>query len=116
MFSPDPRLFGTLREPLWSLLYRYWFWGWLFRDVNQGDLLGRSAAWRHNVAMRGCLPVYMARWLTCTAIAAACAHALEVALASPFLPAMFYSAAIVAVVICAIAFTIWMFLARPASG
>src|SRR5690242_3331676 len=36
MLRADPTLFGTVHEPLWSLLYRYWFWGWLFRDVNEG--------------------------------------------------------------------------------
>ena len=31
-----------------TLLYRYFFFGWLFKDVNRGNLLERAAAWRHN--------------------------------------------------------------------
>jgi hypothetical protein len=44
------------------LLYRYWFYGWLFRDVNRGSLLDRAAAWRHNQAAVHWLPVYLRRW------------------------------------------------------
>lgn len=117
MLRLEPHLFGTFREPLWSLVYRYWFWGWLFHDVNQGDVLRRSAALRHNVAMRGCLRTYMARWLMFTAMAAACGQGLDaMTLANPVLPAMLYSAAVLAVVVFAVALTIWMFLARPASA
>jgi hypothetical protein len=50
-------------EPLHSLLYRYFFFGWLFRDVNRGTLLERAAAWRANREMRRYLPVYLRRWL-----------------------------------------------------
>jgi hypothetical protein len=58
-------------EPLWHVLYRYWFWGWLFLDVNTGDLLRRAAAWRHNVRQRVHLPVYMRRWLVALVMTAA---------------------------------------------
>jgi hypothetical protein len=51
----DPASFGYL-------LYRYWFYGWLFRDVNRGTLLERAAAWRHNQAASRWLPVYLRRW------------------------------------------------------
>ena len=33
-----------------TLLYRYFFFGWLFRDVTRGNLFERAAAWRHNQA------------------------------------------------------------------
>ena len=48
-----------------TLLYRYFFFGWLFRDVNRGTVLERAAAWRHNQAQARWLPTYMRRWLWC---------------------------------------------------
>lgn len=113
MLRADPRLFGTSHEPLWSLVYRYWFWGWLFRDVNDGDLLRRNASWHHNVAMRSCLRTYMWRWLVCTAATAGVAQGVEAATATTVVPAIFYTSSVIAVVVFTLALTIWMFLARP---
>ncbi|MGH6626106.1 MAG: hypothetical protein ACRECD_06140 [Burkholderiaceae bacterium] len=48
-----------------TLLYRYFFFGWLFRDVNRGNQFERSVAWRHNQAQAHWLPTYMRRWLVC---------------------------------------------------
>ena len=48
-----------------TLLCRYFFFGWLFKDVNQGNLLERAAAWRHNRSQARWLPTYMRRWLWC---------------------------------------------------
>jgi len=50
-----------------TLLYRYFFFGWLFKDVNHGNLLERAAAWRHNRAQARWLPTYLRRWLWCAA-------------------------------------------------
>lgn len=50
-------------EPLRSLVYRYFFFDWLFSDVSRGSLLERAAAWRTNREMRRYLPVYLRRWL-----------------------------------------------------
>ena len=44
-----------------TLLYRYFFFGWLFHDVNRGNLIERSAAWRHNQTQARWLPTYMRR-------------------------------------------------------
>jgi len=54
---------GGASEPLHSLLYRYFFFDWLFSDVSRGSLLERAAAWRSNREMRRYLPVYLRRWL-----------------------------------------------------
>jgi hypothetical protein len=59
-------LFGTPQEPSLSLLYRYWFWGWLFADASQRDLLLRTEALRHNIAHRIHLLCYMRRWTLCS--------------------------------------------------
>jgi len=45
-----------------QLLYRYWFYGWLFRDVNRGSLVERAAAQRHNRVRSRWLPTYLRRW------------------------------------------------------
>ncbi|MDQ6620099.1 MAG: hypothetical protein M3Z31_10450 [Pseudomonadota bacterium] len=115
MFRTDPRLFGTEREPLWSLLYRYWFWGWIFRDVNDGDVLRRASSWRHNVAMRTCLRVYMGRWLACTAATGLVAQRVEASTGASVLPAIFYSCCVMGVIVFSIALTLSMFLARQGS-
>lgn len=47
-----------------SLLYRYWFFGWLFRDASRGNALERDSALRHNAERARWLPTYMRRWLT----------------------------------------------------
>lgn len=114
MLRADPTLFGTVHEPLWSLLYRYWFWGWLFRDVNEGDLVRRASSWRHNVAMRACLPTYMWRWLVCTAATATVAQGVEASTAAAVVPAIFYTSSVIAVLVFGVALTIWMFLSRSA--
>ncbi|MEO5702134.1 MAG: hypothetical protein ABIS17_06795 [Casimicrobiaceae bacterium] len=111
-FHSEPDLFGTPREPLWSLLYRYWFWGWLFRDMNLGDSIHRQASWRHNMAMRACLPTYMGRWLTCTTASALVAQGVEASTATGVLPALFYMGSVLGSVVFTMAATIWMFLAR----
>ncbi len=112
MLRSDPSLFGTAREPLWSLLYRYWFWDWLFHDVNLGDPLRRRASWRHNVAMRSCLPTYMGRWLACAASTAMVAQAVEASTRASMVPAIFYTGSVLGSVVFVVALTIWAFLAR----
>ena len=53
-----------MREPdFWTLLYRYFFFGWLFKDIGGGDLFERAAAVRHNREQARWLPTYMMRWL-----------------------------------------------------
>lgn len=51
---------GVADRNLW---YRYFFWQWLFRDVQVSDPWQRAAARAHN--MRQCMhmPVYVRRWM-----------------------------------------------------
>lgn len=46
-----------------SLLYRYFFFSWLFRDADRGGSAERAAAWRHNREQTPWLLVYLKRWL-----------------------------------------------------
>jgi len=49
--------------PFSRLLYRFLFFGWLFRDVNASrNKLERHAAYQHNRKMSRYLPVYLRRW------------------------------------------------------
>ena len=48
-----------------TLLYRYFFFDWLFKDVSRGDLMARAAAWRFNQSRAHWLLTYMRRWLWC---------------------------------------------------
>jgi hypothetical protein len=46
-----------------TLLCRYFFFGWLFRDVREGDMFERAANLRFNREQARWLPVYLRRWL-----------------------------------------------------
>jgi hypothetical protein len=56
---------GTAVNPLpfRTLLYRYFFFGWLFKPTDVGDVFERAAAERHNREQARWLPVYIMRWL-----------------------------------------------------
>lgn len=46
-----------------ALLYRFFFFDWLFADLSQArNLFERHAAWKHNLEMRKHLPTYLRRW------------------------------------------------------
>lgn len=49
-------------ESLSRLLYLYFWPFWMFRDVNQGNLLEQAAAYRYNREKRIYLPAYIAKW------------------------------------------------------
>lgn len=54
---------STLQPPSFGdLVYRYWFYGWLFRDATRGSLLERASARRYNRDRARWLPVYLRRW------------------------------------------------------
>lgn len=90
-----------------SLLYRYWFYGWLFRDVNRGSRFERHAAWRHNQACARWLPVYMRRWATLGASCAVIGAMLE-SLAVPMLQIVFFVPSVVSVSVDAITLAAWV--------
>jgi hypothetical protein len=43
-------------------VYRYFFYGWLFRDADCGSEGERAVALRHNRSHAKWLPIYMGRW------------------------------------------------------
>jgi hypothetical protein len=68
----DPRPDAIRRErndgpSLQTAIYRYFFYGWLFRDASSGSALERAAALRHNRNRARWLPTYLRRWAVCAA-------------------------------------------------
>ena len=108
MQQPTPAAIAL--EPLWLVLYRYWFWGWLFLDVDRGDLLRRAAAWRHNVQQRVHLPVYMRRWMVALVVSSAFAMAIETLVGARVAAAAFYTGAVLCCVVQVVAGIAWAFL------
>ncbi len=76
--------------PFKTLLYRYFFFGWLFKDVNKGDAYERSAAWRHNRTQAKWLSTYLRRWLFLGGLNYALGAVCEMLLQAPVLSAIFF--------------------------
>lgn len=89
------------------LLYRYFFFSWLFRDVNRGNLLERAAAWRHNREQARWLPTYMRRWFWCGVLLYTVGCFVELVLGAPVLSAFFYVPGAMSVPINAVIAVIW---------
>ena len=97
-----------------TLLYRYFFYGWLFRDASRGNLLQRSAAWRHNREQARWLPTYMRRWLVIGGGLFALAWLVEQL--SPLLSAFFYVPSALSVPFNAVTVVCWTWLVSDRSG
>lgn len=91
-----------------SLLYRYFFFGWLFRDVNRGNLFERAAAWRHNKQQARWLPTYMRRWFWSGVLLYAVGGVIELMLQSPELSAFFYVPSAISVPVNAVIGVMWL--------
>jgi len=91
-----------------TLLYRYFFFGWLFRDVSRGNLIERASAWRHNQAQARWLPTYMRRWLVSGLLLCGLGHFVEMVLAAPVASAFFYVPGALSVPINAVIGAAWI--------
>ena len=60
---PQSHSASAFDPPFRTLLYRYFFFGWLFRDASVGSFLERAAALQFNREKRIYLPTYLRRWL-----------------------------------------------------
>jgi hypothetical protein len=94
--------------PFRTLLYRYFFFGWLFKDVNRGNLLERAAAWRHNREQARWLPTYMRRWMWCGVSFYTLGVAVESLMLAPGLSAFFYVPSALSVPINAVIGATWI--------
>jgi hypothetical protein len=93
--------------PFSTLLYRYFFYGWLFCDAGRGNLWQRSAAWRHNRAQARWLPTYMRRWLVMGLLLYAMAWLVECVLHLPLLSAFLYVPSVLSVPFNAVTALCW---------
>jgi hypothetical protein len=97
------------------LLYRYLFFGWLFRDVQRGTWLEREAALRHNQERSVWLPTYMRRWTVLGLGLYGVGVALEAVGHEATAPVAYVAACIAAPVI-AVALAGWVLLKRAPSA
>lgn len=98
-----------------TLLYRYFFFAWLFKDVCQGSMLERAAAWRHNQQQARWLLTYMRRWVWCGVVLYGIGSLLELAFDAPALSAFFYVPGALSVPVNAVLGAAWLGLkALPA--
>ena len=104
--APDAPVSPTM--PFSILLYRYFFFGWLFKDVNRGNVLQRAAAWRHNREQARWLPTYMRRWLWLAAACYALGQAVEGLLQAPGAAVVFYLPCALAVPVNAVIVAAWI--------
>jgi hypothetical protein len=98
-----------------SLLYRYWFFGWLFRDASRGNALERDAALRHNLERARWLPTYMRRWAVLGLLMYASGGALEWLGLEAVAPLAFVPVCVAAPVL-AVAGATWWMLRGPRSA
>jgi len=91
-----------------TLLYRYFFFGWMFEDASRGSLLERAAAWRHNQAQAHWLLTYMRRWISCGLVLYGLGGFAESILQAPMVSAFFYVPGALSVPINAVIGAVWL--------
>ena len=82
------RIFST------SLLYRYFFFDWMFKDVRRGNRKACAAAWQHNLQQARWLSIYLRRWSFLSLLFYAFGLATEFSLGGLYLPAFLYVCAV----------------------
>ena len=73
-----------------TLLYRYFFFGWLYKDVTRGNVFERAAAFRYNKEHAHWLLTYFRRWLWCGLLFYGLGSFTEWVLGAPVLSLLFY--------------------------
>lgn len=91
-----------------TLLYRYFFFEWLFLDVSKGSLLERAAAFRHNQTQAHWLFTYMRRWLWCAVLLYGLGGIVELQIGAPAVSALFYVPSALSVSVNAVIATAWL--------
>lgn len=91
-----------------TLLYRYFFFGWLFRDVTRGSVFERAAAWRHNREQAHWLPTYLWRWMGWGLFFYGLGGVVEIILESPGLSLLFYVPSALSVPVAAVTLAAWI--------
>lgn len=92
----------------WTLLYRYFFFDWLFKNAGHGNAFERAAAWRHNREQAKWLPLYMWRWFVLGLIMYGLGRYFELLLNLPQLSSFFYVPASLSVPVNAVIGAAWI--------
>jgi hypothetical protein len=109
--SPRPRSdYGRPDLPFSTLLYRYFFFGWLFRDASVGSFLERAAALQFNRERRIYLPTYLRRWLGLFVLSYALGILAESSLAAGIAAALCYGVTTLSLGIAASVARSWLVL------
>ena len=83
-----------MHEPTFcNLLGRYFFFGWLFKEVASSDLFARAAVVRYNREQARWLPVYMLRWLWWGLLFCALGAAVDLLVQAPAASSLLYAVA-----------------------
>lgn len=102
--------------PPGTAVYRYFFYGWLFRDAQRGSLFERAAALRHNRDRARWLPTYLRRWFVAGLLLAGIEVWTEQASVHAVVSATFAVALILVVVFLVVTALCWAMLRRPSPG
>ena len=95
--------------------YRYWFFGWLFRDASRGNALERDAALKQNVERARWLPTYMRRWIALGLLMYSVGVAFE-SLGLDAVASIAFVWACLAVPVLTVACAVWWVLRGPRSA
>ena len=99
-----------------TLLYRYFFFGWLYKDVRIGDVFERAAALRYNREHAHWLLTYLHRWTWFGVALFWLGVVVEQMLEAPGLSMMFYVPGALSVSMNAVIAAAWLGLkAMPGS-
>jgi hypothetical protein len=90
------------------LLYRYFFFDWLFRDASHGTLSERENALRINRQLRPYLLVYLRRWLGLVVCSCALGASFEKALSLDYPATVFYCLSSVSLVAATLIARLWL--------
>ena len=93
-----------------ATLYRYFFYGWLFRDAGAGSAFERAAALRHNRASAHWLATYLRRWLVAGMLILAMERWSGPALGSTLLSAALAVALVLVIVFLLVTAVCWTLL------
>jgi hypothetical protein len=93
-----------------NLLYRFFFYGWLFRDASRGSMWERSAAWNHNREQCHWLATYLRRWGAITVLLFLLGALCEAGMAGHVAASCFNFVAILTVPYHAVTAVCWWFL------
>jgi hypothetical protein len=101
---------GASELPFCTLLYRYFFFGWLFRDASAGSFLERAAARQFNRERRIHLPTYLRRWLGLVVLSYALGALVESQLAPGVAAGLCYGVTTISLAITACIARSWLLL------